>query len=86
MQSDLEALELMCKHYDACYSSNALRKEKTRVRALQRRVTRLEADNALLKGANRRWQQACQQWRVSYANVNMHVRTLDAALRTQHWL
>ena len=35
MQRDLEALELVCKHYDAFYSKDALRKEKNRVRALQ---------------------------------------------------
>ena len=49
MQRDLEALEFVCKHYDACYSSDALRREKNRGRALQRRVTKLEAENALLK-------------------------------------
>ena len=86
MQRDLEALELVCKHYDAFYSSDALRREKNRVRALQRRLTKLEAENALLKGANRRWQQACQQWRDSYSNISVHVRTLDAALFTQRWL
>ena len=86
MQRDLEALELVCKHYDACYSSDALRREKNRVRTLQRRLTKLEAENALSKGANRRWQQACQQWRESYANMSVHVRTLDAVLRTEQWL
>jgi len=86
MQRDLEALELVCKHYDACYSSEALRKEKNRVRALQRRMVKLEAENAVLKNANRRWREACQQWRESYANISVHVRNLDAALRTQHGL
>ena len=52
MQRDLEALELVCKHYDTFYSSDALRREKNRVRALRRRLTKLEAENALLKGAN----------------------------------
>ena len=86
MQRDLEALEIVCKHYDACYSSDALRKDKNRVRALRRRLLKIEAENEVLKGANRRWREACQQWRVSYSNVSVHVRTLDAALRTQHWL
>ena len=86
MQRDLEALELVCKYYDACYSSDALRKEKNRVRALQRRMVKLEAENAVLKHANSRWREACQQWRDSYSNISVHVRNLDAALRTQHWL
>ena len=67
MQRDLEALEIVCKHYDAFYSSDALRKEKNRVRALQRRVNKLEAENAVLKGGNRRWREACKQWRDSYS-------------------
>ena len=57
MQGDLEALELVCKRYDAFYSSDALRRKTNRARALQRRLTKLEAENPLLKGANRRWQQ-----------------------------
>ena len=86
MQRDLEGLEVVCKHYDAFYSKDALRKEKNRVRALQRRVIKLETENALFRNANRRWREACQQWRDSYAVVSLHVRNLDAALRTQHWL
>ena len=73
MQRDLEALELVCKHYDACYSSDALRREKNRVRALQRRLFKLEAENAVLKSANVRWREACREWRESYANVSCHV-------------
>ena len=86
MQRDLEGLELVCKHYNAFYSSDALRRAKNRMRALQRRVIKLEAENALFRNANRRWREACQQWRDSYAVVSLHVRNLDAALRTQHWL
>ena len=86
MQRDLEALELVCKHYDACYGAEALRKEKNRVRALQRRLAKLEAETLVLKGANRRWQLACQQWRESYANVSVHVQNLVNVLHTQHWL
>ena len=55
MQRDLEAFELVCKHYDACYSSDALRKEKNRVRTLFRRLLKLETENAVLKNGNRRW-------------------------------
>ena len=86
MQRDIQALEVVCKHYNATYGSDALRKEKNRVRALQRRVIKLEAENALFRNANRRWREACQQWRDSYAIVSLHVQNLDAALRTQHWL
>ena len=86
MQRDLEALELVCKHYDAFYGVDALPKEKNRVRALQRRMKNLEAENAVLKSGNRRWREACQQWRDSYSTISVHVRTLDAALRSQHWL
>ena len=86
MQRDLEALEIVCKHYNACYGQDSLRKERNRIRALQRRLAKLEAENLVLKGANRRWQQACQQWRESYANVSVHTRSLVNVLQTQHWL
>ena len=86
MQRDLDARELVFKHYDACYSSDAQRRENNRLRALQRRLFKLEAENAVLKSANVRWREACRQRRESYANVSFHVRSLDAALRTQHWL
>ena len=76
MQRDLEALEIVCQHYDACYSYIALRNEKNRVRVLQRQVTKLEAENALFENANKRWREACQQWRDSYVNVSPHVRSL----------
>ena len=86
MQRDLEALELVCRHYDAEYGAEALRKEKNRVRVLQRRLAKLEAEVRILKGGNARWREACQQWRDSFTHVQQHVRTLDNALRTQHWL
>ena len=57
MRSNLEALEFVCKHYDACYSSDALRREKNRVRALQRRLFKLESENVVLKSANERWRE-----------------------------
>ena len=86
MQHDLEALEIVCKHYNACHGNDALRKEKNRIRALQRRLAKLEAENLVLKGANRRWQAACQEWRLSYQNVNSAARNLVNVLQTQHWL
>ena len=86
MQRDLEALELVRKHYDAEYGADSLRKEKNTVRVLQRRLAKLEAEVHVLKSGNARWRDACQQWRDSFTNVRQHVRTLDMALRTQHWL
>ena len=49
MQRDIEALEIVCKHYDACYTSDALRKEKNRVRVLQRRLSKLESEKYPVK-------------------------------------
>ena len=86
MQRDLEASELFCKHDDAHYGSDALRREKNHGRTLQRKLARLEAENHMLKGANRRRQQACAQWRESYANVSVHVQSLVIVLLTQRWL
>ena len=86
MQKDLEALEIVCKHYDAEYGTDALRKEKNRVRLLQRRVVKLEAEIRVLKSGNLQMREACHQWRDSFENVQKHVKILDIALRTEHWL
>ena len=86
MHTDLQALEIVCKHYTAQHGTECLRQQKNKVRVLQRRVAKLEAENLILKNANKRWQQACAQWRESYANVSVHVHSLVSVLRTQHWL
>ena len=86
MHTDLRALEVVCKHYTAEHGTECLRQQKNKVRALQRRVAKLESENLILKHANRRWQLACAQWRESYANVSVHVQNLINVLRTQHWL
>ena len=85
MQRDFEALEIVCRHYDALYSTDALRAEKNRVRRLQRRIVKLEAELGIAKSANVRWKLACQQWSESYRDVQQRVRGLDAALRSQLW-
>ena len=86
MQRDLEGLEVVCKHYNATYGIEALRKEKNRVRVLQRQVSKLEAENRILKSANMTYRQAVQKWRNSYANVSVYVQKLNNALRTEHWV
>ena len=86
MHTDLEALEIVCKHYRTEHSSQCLRQQKNKVRCLQRRLAKIEAENLILRGANRQWQRACAQWRESYANVSVHVQNLVNVLRTQHWL
>ena len=86
MQRDLEGLEVVCKHYSATYSAESLRKEKNRVRVLQGQVSKLEAENRILKSANMTYRQAVQQWRNSYANVSVYVTRLNNALRTEHWV
>ena len=86
MQRDLDALDVVCKYYNATYGIEALRKEKNRVRVLQRQVSKLEAENRILKSANMTYRQAVQQWRNSYANVSVYVTKLNNALRTEHWV
>ena len=86
MQRDLEALEVVCTHYGALYSKEALRKEKNRVRVLQRHVSKLEVENRILKSENLASRQAVQQWRNSYACVSVHVQKLNNALRMEHWV
>ena len=86
MHTDLQGLEIVCKHYTAQHGNDCLRQQKNKVRTLQRRVAKLEAENLILRNANTRWQQACAQWRESYANVSVHVQNLVNVLHTQHWL
>ena len=86
MQRDIQALEVVSKHYNATYAIEALRKEKNRVRVLQRQVSKLEAENRILKSANMTYRQAVQKWRNSYANVSVYVQKLNNALRTEHWV
>lgn len=52
MQRDLEALEVVCTHYRAHHASEALRKEKNRVRNLQRKVVKLECEVSSLRKIN----------------------------------
>ena len=85
MQRDLEALEVVCRHYNAFHGADALRLEKNRVRRLQRRIAKLESELGIAKSANVRWKQACQQWGESYRDVQQRVKSLDAALRSQLW-
>ena len=86
MQRDIEALDIVCKHYDASNNLESLRKEKNRVRVLQRRISKLESEINVLRSANMTYRQACQQWRNSYANVSVHMQKLSNVLRTEDWL
>ena len=86
MHTDLEALETVCKHYRTEHGSQCLRQQKNKVRCLQRRLAKAEAEIRDLKVASNRWKQACIQWRESYAEVSVHVLDLSRSLQAQHWL
>ena len=86
MHTDVQALEIVCKHYTSQHGQECLRQQKNKVRTLQRRVAKLEAENLILRNTSKRWQQACAQWRERYANENVHLQNLVKALRTQIWL
>ena len=86
MHTDLEALETVCKHYRTEHGSQCLRQQKNKVRCLQRRLAKAEAELQIAKDANHRWRQACAKWRQSYAEISVHVDNLMSALHTQHWL
>ena len=83
MQRDLEALEVVCKHYAAFHGADALRLEKNRVRRLQRRIVKLESEQCALKNSNARWRQACQHWGVLHKEAQGIARSLMAALQTE---
>ena len=83
MQRDLEALEVVCKHYAAFHGADALRLEKNRARRLQRRIAKLEGEICALKNSNARWRHACQHWSALHKEVQDMVRGLGVTLRTE---
>ena len=48
MHTDLEALEVVCKHYKAMHGTECLRQQKNKVRQLQRKRMKAESDRARL--------------------------------------
>ena len=83
MQRDLEALEVVCKHYAAFHGADALRLEKNRVRRLQRRIAKLEGEQSALRISCARWRQACQHWGALHKEAQDIARGLVVALRTE---
>ena len=83
MQRDLEALEVVCRHYTASHGADALRLEKNRVRRLQRRIAKLEGENYALRNSNARWRHACQHWSALHKEAQDIARSLVVALRTE---
>ena len=86
MHTDLEALEIVCMHYRTEHGDECIKQQKNKVRRLQRRLAKAEAEIQELKVASSRWKQACIQWRESYAEVSVHVLDLSRSLQAQHWL
>ena len=48
MHTDLQALEVVCKHYKAMHGTECLRQQKNKVRQLQRKLIKAEGDRTRL--------------------------------------
>ena len=48
MHTDLQALEVVCKHYATEHGTECLRQQKNKTRQLQRRLARAEGDRTRL--------------------------------------
>ena len=55
MHSDVEALDVVCKHYRTEYSCDALRKAKNKIKRLKYAITRLTIELYYVRTLLRVW-------------------------------
>ena len=55
MHSDVEALDVVCRHYRVEYGINALRKAKNKITRLMRVITRLTIELFYVRALQRVW-------------------------------
>ena len=55
MHSDVEALDVVCRHYRTEYSNDALRKAKHRIRRLMHEITRIRIELYYVKALLKVW-------------------------------
>ena len=71
MHSDLEALDVVCRHYRTEYSNDALRKAKHRIRRLMRDVTRITIELYYVKALLKVWMEHARiTWNTLTDNKN----------------
>ena len=55
MHCDLEALDVVCKHYRTEYGSDALRRAKNKIQRLMHAITRITIELYYIKALLRVW-------------------------------
>ena len=55
MHSDVEALDVVCRHYRTEYGINALHKAKDKIKRLMRVITRLTIELFYVRALQRAW-------------------------------
>ena len=68
MHSDVQALDIVCSYYHATYTSDALRRERNKLRRLRRTLAKLRVDLGYLRSVLHGWQRAYMRL-VSLAGI-----------------
>ena len=72
---DLRALEATCKYFALTHGSDALRKERNKVRRVQRQLAKLQAELYTLRCAHERWKQDAAHWRNRFWSMRNRCQT-----------
>ena len=65
MHSDLEALDVVCKHYRAEYSCDALRKAKNKIQRLLHMITRITVELYYTKALLKVWREHTRIYQIT---------------------
>ena len=72
---DLRPLETVCKHIALTHGSDALRKERNKVRRVQRQLAKLQAELYTLRCAHERWKEDAAHWRNRFWSMRNRCQT-----------
>ena len=68
MHNDVEALDVVCRHYRTEYSNDALRKAKHRIRRLMHEITRITIELYYVKALLKVWMAQARNVRSTITN------------------
>ena len=68
MHSDVEALDVVCRHYRTEYSNDALRQAKHRIRRLMHEITRITIELYYIKALLKVWMAHARNVRSTITN------------------
>jgi hypothetical protein len=68
MHEDVQVLEIVCSYYRATYASDALRRERNKLRRLRRTLAKVRVELGYLRSVLTAWQRAYMRL-VSLAGI-----------------